>query len=151
MSTVHQNRQQFCAICQQFIITVNNPSTFRRYVEVFYILLLIRVCSVTRCMGVLIRHIHNRDLAGENIMTAYVRVRMMMSCAPGSIGDLHERLKEAGIPLAADRRSMLLLADHYVRERGAVAGEFRVHLTRSRRNSRQCRTHRSRRRIRGSR
>jgi hypothetical protein len=88
-----------------------------------------------RCMGVLIRHIHNRDLAAENIMTAYVRMRMMMSCSPGSIGVMLGRLDAAGITLASDRRSMLVLAHDMVRARGSVAGDYGVHVKNSRRNS----------------
>jgi hypothetical protein len=36
-------------------------------------------------MGYLIRHIHNRDLATENIMTAYVRLRFILKKFPKTI------------------------------------------------------------------
>lgn len=61
-------------------------------------------------MGHFIRHIHNRDLASENIMTAYVRLQVMMASAPGSIKALLARLKDAGLDLGADRRSHITLA-----------------------------------------
>jgi len=59
-------------------------------------------------MGWLIRFIHNRDLAAEGIMTAYVRHRVVLSVLPGTLESLGIRLKEAGLSLPV--RSILSLA-----------------------------------------
>ena len=54
-----------------------------------------RVC---RTMGYLIRHIHNRDLATENIMTAYVRLRFILKKFPRTIEKMVHKFE------AADKR-----------------------------------------------
>jgi hypothetical protein len=89
-----------------------------------------------RCMGYFIRHIHNRDLAAENIMTAYVRMRVLLAAAPGSIQSLTTRLKDAGLAPPNSQRSFLRLASEHVRLRGSVPGEFGVHVRVSRRYAR---------------
>jgi hypothetical protein len=50
-------------------------------------------------MGYLIRHIHNRDLATENIMTAYVRLRFILAKYPSTINKMISRFKAAGMSL----------------------------------------------------
>ena len=59
-------------------------------------------------MGHYIRFINNRDLAVENIMTAYVRTRLVLGSPAGYIGDLLRRLDKSGITLP--QHSMLKLA-----------------------------------------
>jgi hypothetical protein len=51
-------------------------------------------------MGYIIRHIHNRDLAAENIMTAYVRLRFVCLSLPASAVSLMERLTAAKIRMS---------------------------------------------------
>lgn len=50
-------------------------------------------------MGHYIRFIHNRDLAAENIVTACVRTRFIMSAPPEAIMGLRGRLAALGIRL----------------------------------------------------
>ena len=83
-----------------------------------------------RCMGHFIRFIHNRDLAGENIMTAYVRHRLVMSAPPGVVAGLVSRLQAMKLDLP--KRSMLLL--ERTRARRNLAGMYTVQLQPSRRN-----------------
>ena len=87
---------------------------------------------VERTMGYLIRHINNRDLAAENIMTAYVRLRYLLWRAPASIGPLRERL--AAVRFALPPESMVMAATNYTA--ADVAGEFALRVKLSRRNSR---------------
>jgi hypothetical protein len=65
-----------------------------------------------RCAGYLIRFIHNRDLAAENIMTAAVRMRSVVDCAPGGVHALREKIRDAGYALP--QLSMLHTADEIV-------------------------------------
>lgn len=44
-------------------------------------------------MGYLIRHIHNRDLAAENIMTAYVRLRFILKNYPRTIAKMVHKFR----------------------------------------------------------
>ena len=60
-------------------------------------------------MGYLIRHIHNRDLAAENIMTAYTRLRFVLHNYPTSAASLSSRLGLCGLQLP--ERSMLALCN----------------------------------------
>ena len=62
-----------------------------------------------RMMGYIIRHIHNRNLAAENIMTAYVRLRFLCLSLPVSAVSLVKRLNAANIRLA--RNSILRTAN----------------------------------------
>ena len=86
-------------------------------------------------MGVIIRYIHNRDLAAENIMTAIVRQRLVLDLAPGAVCGLLERLQNLGVPLPY--RSSLSLAGEVARLRGSVPGAYALELRESRRNSRK--------------
>lgn len=45
-----------------------------------------------RAMGWLIRHIHNRDLATENIMTAYCRLRLVLDSPAEAIEGILQKL-----------------------------------------------------------
>ena len=60
-----------------------------------------------RTMGYFIRFIHNRDLAAENIVTAYTRFRYLLhaASAAGRIESLHAKISKTGLELP--RRSML--------------------------------------------
>lgn len=91
-----------------------------------------------RAMGHFIRFINNRDLAAENIMTAYARQRVILDSAPGTIGALNARLHDLHLDLP--KRSALVLAADLKKSFGSVAGEFTVTVTPSRRNS-QVPTH----------
>lgn len=87
-------------------------------------------------MGHFIRFINNRDLAVENIMTAYVRWCMVRDCEPGYASGLVERLRESGCPLP--KRSILRVSSEAALLVEAVPGVYGVHTTPSRRNSRKC-------------
>ena len=89
-----------------------------------------------RSMGHFIRFINNRDLAVENIMTAYVRWCMVRDCEPGYASSLAERLRESGCPLP--KRSILRVSSEAALLVEAVPGVYGVHTTPSRRNSRSC-------------
>lgn len=60
-------------------------------------------------MGHFIRFIHNRDLAAENILTAYVRQRLILASPPGVVTRLFKRLQDNGFRLP--ERTMLTLAN----------------------------------------
>jgi hypothetical protein len=62
-----------------------------------------------RCMGYFIRFIHNRDLAAESIMKAYVRTRIVLASPAGYIEKFLRRLKARGVSLP--KNSMLKLAN----------------------------------------
>jgi hypothetical protein len=85
-----------------------------------------------RCMGHFIRFIHNRDLAAENIMTAYCRSSLIRDCFPGTVKSLLEKIVRSGYHLP--KRSMLTSADELIRLRGDVPGEFGMTLSTARRN-----------------
>ena len=95
-------------------------------------------CNVVcRCMGYFIRHIHNRDLAAENIATAYLRLRVLLSCAPSSIAELQRRVIDAGLGMPPHQNSLLRVASQHVQIRGDVVGEFGVSLKLHRRYGRE--------------
>ena len=85
-------------------------------------------------MGHYIRFIHNRDLAGENIVTACVRSRMILSSPAGVIDSLLRRLKAMGFTLPD--RSILSQADHAESRRGGLPGAYECQLQQTRRNTR---------------
>lgn len=87
-------------------------------------------------MGHFIRHIHNRDLAAENIATAYLRLRVLLSCPPGAISELQMRQVDAGIHMPPRQNSLLRLATQHVHFRGSVAGEYGVSVKLNRRSGR---------------
>jgi hypothetical protein len=87
-----------------------------------------------RMMGYYIRFVHNRDLACENICTAYVRMRFLLDRKPGSIASLLGRLHEANVQLPAN--SMLQEAAKLRGSRPGLPGEHLVVPVPSRRNTR---------------
>jgi len=62
-----------------------------------------------RCMGYFIRFIHNRDLAAESIMKAYIRTRIVLASPAGYIEKFLRRVKASGVSLP--KNSMLKLAN----------------------------------------
>lgn len=87
-------------------------------------------------MGYLIRFINNRDLAPENIVTASVRIRLVLDSPPGTIASLFNRLSALNCPIPA--RSIIGLANDLTRIRGNLPGEFALNLKPSRRNTMLC-------------
>ena len=82
-----------------------------------------------RCMGWLIRFIHNRDLAAENIVTAYTRQRFVLAAPAEALGSLLPKLEAAGYTLPV--RSLLNNAARIVAAKGGLAGEFKVEVPRN--------------------
>jgi len=87
-----------------------------------------------RAMGHYIRFINNRDLAGENIVTACVRSRLILGSPAGVIASLLARMAEQGVALP--QQSTLALAGDITAARGEAAGAFACEVRRTRRNSR---------------
>lgn len=50
-------------------------------------------------MGYLIRFIHNRDLAAENIVTASIRTKFLLQAPSEALNGLRQRLENANIRL----------------------------------------------------
>lgn len=90
-----------------------------------------------RCMGYYIRFIHNRDLAAENIMTAYARQRLILDAPPGVLRSLLRRLHRDNVQVALPSRSALSLVDQVLAIKGTLPGEFGCQIKRTRRNSRK--------------
>lgn len=82
-------------------------------------------------MGHLIRFIHNRDLAVENICTAYVRTRLLLSTHHDVIASIKSRFKVQGCKLPSP--SILFMPEQTAYQ---LSGYFGVNLLPSRRNSR---------------
>ena len=86
-----------------------------------------------RCMGFLIRFIHNRDLAAENIMTANCRLRAVLNSPPDVVKSLLHRMQSRGVSVP-NNSIMKILADTKTASR---PGNTEVVLVRSRRNLKQ--------------
>lgn len=82
-------------------------------------------------MGWLVRFIHNRDLAVENIVTAYIRQRLVLSAPALEREDLLSKVALGTLSFSPG--SLLLLAAD-VSE--SAPGAFGVHVKRTKRNSR---------------
>jgi len=85
-------------------------------------------------MGWLIRYIHNRDLAAENIMTAYVRQRFVMAAPAEALDSLHAKLEKAGLSLPV--RSLLNNVKQIFKKKQCLAGAYKVELNRNARKER---------------
>ena len=95
-----------------------------------YSRLLCYVHEIYRCVGWLIRFVHNRV---ENIVKAMVRQQMVLSAPLESLADLATNLADIGVNLPT--RSALVLAREVVNQKGALSGEFEVDVRESRRNT----------------
>jgi hypothetical protein len=62
-------------------------------------------------MGYLIRHIHNRDLATENIMTAYVRLRYILKTFPRTIEKMVRKLAAADTRIPRGGSTLAMATD----------------------------------------
>jgi hypothetical protein len=82
-------------------------------------------------MGWLIRFIHNRDLAAENIVTAYMRQRFVLAAPAEALDSLQRKLDKAGMVLPV--RSLLNNATRVVQQRGSLAGAYEVDVPRNER------------------
>ena len=82
-------------------------------------------------MGHLIRFIHNRDLAVENICTAYIRTRLLLSTHPDVIASIKSRFEEQGYKLPSP--SIIFMPEQTAFQ---LSGYFGMNLLPSRRNSR---------------
>jgi hypothetical protein len=82
-----------------------------------------------RCMGWLIRFVHNRDLAVENIMTAYVRLRFVLSSPPGTLNVLSDKLMTGGVRVPA--MSVLQRVSQILNMDSTLPGLFPIQLSMS--------------------
>ena len=87
-----------------------------------------------RMMGYIIRFIHNRDLAAENIMTAYCRLRLVLDSPPRAVTNLMDKLKSQTHVLPYN--SMLSIANEIARIRTGQPGVYSYYINATRRNSR---------------
>ena len=88
-----------------------------------------------RCMGWLIRFIHNRDLAAENIVTAYVRQRFVLAAPAEVLASLHAKLESSSMTLPLN--SLLAQAKNISQSKGSLAGDFVVEVPRNARRERE--------------
>ena len=88
-----------------------------------------------RLVGWVIRHIHNRDLAAENIVTALVRRLFVFAMPVTAVTTLKKKLQEHGIVLPD--HSLLVSVGSILNRKGTAPGMFGVNLKPSRRN---CKT-----------
>jgi hypothetical protein len=91
-----------------------------------------------RMMGYIIRFIHNRDLAAENIMTAYCRLRLVLDSPPRAVTNLMDKLKSQTHVLPYN--SMLSIANEIARIRQGQPGVYSYYSNATRRNSRSLGT-----------
>lgn len=82
-------------------------------------------------MGFLIRFIHNRDLAAENVVTAFMRQQFVLSAPPETLESLHAKLERAGLTLPV--RSLLNTTKAVLEAKGNASGEFVVDVPRNER------------------
>ncbi len=75
-----------------------------------------------RCMGYIIRFIHNRDLAAENIMTAYCRLRLVLDSPPHSVSNIMDKL--SGLEASLPYDSMLSISRETAKIRAGLPGEY---------------------------
>lgn len=87
-----------------------------------------------RCVGWLIRFIHNRNLATENIVTACSRSAALGQVPAQVIASLVKRVEVSGANFPD--RSLLNAASKVVESKGPGAGMFCIAVKRTRRNSR---------------
>ena len=87
-----------------------------------------------RCMGYLIRHIHNRDLAAENIMTAYVRLRFIIKSYPNTQRRMVQRFHDMDMKVPKGGWT-LQLASEVLKIKGALPGQYARVVTPTRRNN----------------
>ena len=81
-----------------------------------------------RCMGFLIRFIHNRDLTAENVITAFMWQQFVLYAPPESLQSLHAKLERAGLTLPV--RSLLNTTKAVLEAKDSASGEFVVDVPR---------------------
>jgi hypothetical protein len=82
-------------------------------------------------MGRLIRFIHNRDLACENITTAHIRGMALLASPPRAMRSLLARLEARGEHMP--RRSFISLSSDLAAQSRMSAGDFQIVISPSRR------------------
>lgn len=82
-----------------------------------------------RCMGRLVRFIHQRDLATENVTRAYVRQSLLLSAPAKEIVGLVEAMREGTLQL--ENTSLLRPPDEILQSKGGRAGSYDVRVVRS--------------------
>ena len=87
-----------------------------------------------RMMGYIIRFIHNRDLAAENIMTAYCRLRLVLDSPPRAVANLMDKLKLQAHMFTYN--SMLSISNEISRIQQGQPGVYSYHINATRRNTR---------------
>jgi hypothetical protein len=90
-------------------------------------------------MGWLVRFVHNRDLAVENIVTAYSQQTVILACPNKGLRETLANMEEAGITLP--KRSMFRLASSIEEAKRALPGAYEVDVRESRRNTKVLQGH----------
>ena len=93
-----------------------------------------------RCMGWLMRFVHNRRHVVENIVAARTRHQLILTAlnsTHSSMDNLLSQLHAARIKLP--RHSLLQSTERILEEKGFLAGEFKVELKQTRRNTKNTR------------
>lgn len=80
-------------------------------------------------MGRLVRFIHNRDLATENIARAYVRQLLLLSCPARELAGLHQAVRDGTITL--EKTSLLQPQEAHLASKTGTPGEYTVRVHRS--------------------
>lgn len=79
-------------------------------------------------MGRLIRFIHNRDLATENICRAWVRQALLLSAPASDLKSLHAAISAGGLSL--ENTSLLRPADEVLERANGTPGDFDIRIKR---------------------
>ena len=86
-----------------------------------------------RCMGWLVRFVHNRDLVVENIVNAYARQSIILACPNNDLRQTLANMEDANITLPLG--SMFRLASSIEEAKRALPGAYEVDVRESRRNT----------------
>lgn len=84
-------------------------------------------------MGRLVRFIHNRDLATENISRAWVRHALLLSAPAADVKSLHAAMAAGGLSLVST--SLLRSANEVLESANGSPGEFDIRFKRSPRDN----------------
>jgi len=95
------------------------------------------VYDFCRCMGWLVRFVHNRDLAVENIVTAYSRQTVILSTPHIGLQETVANLERVNVHLS--KNSMFRMASSLQEAQHNLPGAYAVDVRETRRNTRVLR------------